>query len=106
MSNYSKIILGLGCEGLGDILCAVPAIKMLNKVYDQKINVFTYNSELFKNCPYVEVEPIINRQYPNVNENELFIETFDIRRFTHARTDLTQLHALACGFNLNQMKWM
>ena len=41
MSNYSKIILGLGCEGLGDILCAVPAIKMLNKAYDQKIKVLT-----------------------------------------------------------------
>ena len=98
--SYRRIMIGLGCKGLGDILCAVPAIKMLHKSYNQKITVLTYSPELFKNFPYVEVEEIINGQYPEIKEDELFMETFEIHKFIHARTDLTQLHALACGFQL------
>ena len=90
-----KIILLLGCNGIGDTLCAIPTIKHLNKVYNKNIHVFTYQPEIFKNFPYIT----LTDNY-NAGENDLLIESFKVGSFVHTRTDIRQLHAISSGFQL------
>jgi len=91
----SKILVLIGSQGLGDILCSIPTIRKLYEVYQQKIHVFTYNTELLKNYPYI----ILSDNY-NTEEGDIFIETFRPDKFTHSRTDIRQLHAISSGFQL------
>jgi ADP-heptose:LPS heptosyltransferase len=90
-----KILVLVGSHSLGDTLCAIPTIKYLSKLYDKKIHVFTYQPDLFKNCPYV----ILSDNY-NVEEDDLLIESFKVDKFVHTRTNIIQLHSLSAGFQL------
>jgi len=85
-----KIVLG--CQGMGDILCSIPAIKYMSRIYNQKIKVFTYNAEILKNFPFIElIDYIPNDAY----------HTFDIQKYLHHKTDIRQLHAISLGFQLS-----
>ena len=90
-----KIILLIGCRGIGDTLSAIPTIKHLNKVYNKNIHVFTYQPEIFKNFPYVTLVDNYN-----AGENDLLIHTFRPDLFVHTRIDIRQLHAISSGFQL------
>jgi len=97
----NKILVLIGSHSVGDTICAIPTIKHLSKIYDTKIRVFTYQTELLKNYPYIT----LSDNY-NVVENELLIETFRPDLFVHTRTDIRQLHAISAGFQLlpNEME--
>ena len=90
-----KILVLIGSQSLGDTLCAIPTIKHLNKIYNKKIHIFTYQPELFKNCPYIT----LSDNY-SVDPGDIFIESFKTDKFVHTRTNIIQLHALSSGFQL------
>lgn len=93
-----KIGIILSCNGLGDILSSVPIIKFLYKYYKYKINVFTYNKDIFKNYPY-----IISYDYSEYKKYEEELElhsTFQVGKNVHARLDIRQLHANEFGIQL------
>jgi ADP-heptose:LPS heptosyltransferase len=90
-----KIILLIGCNGIGDTLCAIPTIKHLSKVYTKNIHVFTYQPEIFKNFPYIT----LTDNY-DAGDNDFLIHTFRPDLFVHTRTDIRQLHAISSGFQL------
>lgn len=91
----SKILALIGSNSVGDTLCAIPTIKHISKIYEQKIHVFTYQPELLKNYPYI----ILSDNY-NTEEGDMLIETFRPDKFVHTRTDIRQLHAISSGFQL------
>lgn len=97
------------CNGLGDLLCATPTIKVLSESYNQKIYVLSKMPELFKNNPYVEKSYkyssvdidyfndnfVIHNSFYNVGKkNERGIE------YKHNRIDIRQFHAINLGFML------
>jgi len=91
----SKILILIGSRSIGDTLCAIPTIKHLSKVYEKNIHVFTYQPELFKNCPYVTLSDNYDTE-----EGDIFMESFRPDLFVHTRTDIRQIHAISCGFQL------
>ena len=91
----NKILILVGSQSIGDTLCAIPTIKHISQVYNKVVHVFTYQTELFKNIPYV----ILSDNY-NVEEGDMLIETFRPDHFVHTRTDIRQIHALSSGFQL------
>jgi len=91
----NKIYVLVGCNGIGDVLSSGPMIKKLHKIYNKKINVFTYAPEIYKNVPYVEIVDNFDR-----SEGNLAIESFAINKFIHCRNDIRQIHAMAAGFQL------
>jgi len=90
-----RILVVVGSRSIGDTLCAIPTIRHLNKIYNKKIHVFTYQPELFKNYPY-----IILSESHEPKETDFFIETFRIDQFVHTKTDIRQLHAISSNFQL------
>lgn len=91
----NKISVLVGCNGIGDVLSSIPMVKKLNKLYNQKINVFTYVPEIYKNVPYVNIVNDFDK-----NEGNLAIESFAVDKFIHCRNDIRQIHAMAAGFQL------
>jgi ADP-heptose:LPS heptosyltransferase len=94
MSN--KILVLIGSKSVGDTLCAIPTIRMLNKLYNKNIHVFTYQPELLKNYPYITLSDNYNTE-----SDDLLIESFRPDIFVHTRTDIRQLHAISAGFQLH-----
>jgi ADP-heptose:LPS heptosyltransferase len=93
-----KIGIVLTCAGMGDILSSTPIIRYLYKIYNYKIPVFTYNVELFKNSPYVNIYEYSEHEKFK-NEYEL-IYTFQIDKSVHTRINLVQLHSKSVGVEL------
>lgn len=99
------------CNGLGDLICATPAIKVLSNSYCQKITILSKMPELFKNNPsvmasyksssvdmdYFREHYIMHNSFYNVGKkNERGIE------MKHNRMDLRQFHAVNLGFMLDK----
>lgn len=97
------------CNGLGDLICATPAIKKISEAYDTKILVISKMPEVFKNNPYVErsiksssvdmgyIEDnyIVHNSFYNVGKkNERGVE------YKHNTIDIRQFHAINLGFML------
>lgn len=97
------------CNGLGDLICATPAIKVISEAYQQKITIVSKLPELFKNNPYVDKSYkyssidvdyfkenfVIHNSFYNVGKkNERGIE------YKHNRIDIRQFHAINLGFML------
>ena len=91
----NKIFVLVGCNGIGDVLSSIPMVKKLHTVYNQKINVFTYVPEVYKNVPFVNIVERFDK-----SEGNLAIESFAVNNFVHCATDIRQLHAMAAGFQL------
>jgi len=91
----NKIIVLVGSRSLGDTLCSIPTIKHLSKIYDKNIHVFTYQSNLLKNYPYITLSDNYNTE-----NGDILIESFRSDKFVHTRTDIRQLHAISAGFQL------
>jgi ADP-heptose:LPS heptosyltransferase len=90
-----KILVLIGSQSVGDTLCAMPSIKHLSDVYNQKIHVFTYQKELLKNFPYI----ILTDNYVP-EQDDIFIQTFRPDLYLHTRFDIRQFHAISSGFQL------
>ena len=97
------------CNGIGDLICATPTIKVLSQSYGQKITVLSNIPELFKENIYVEASYkyasvdidyfnehyIIHNSFYNVGKkNERGIE------YKHNKIDIRQFHAINLGFML------
>jgi ADP-heptose:LPS heptosyltransferase len=106
------ICLNLGdCNGLGDLICATPTIKVLSESYGQKITIVSKMPELFKMNPYVEGSykvSSIDWQYFNANyimhnsfynvgkKNERGVEAH------HNKMNIVNFHAIHLGFMLGK----
>ena len=99
------------CNGLGDLICATPAIKKISEAYDTKILVISKMPEVFKNNPYVERSIksssvdmgyvkdnyIVHNSFYNVgSKNERGVE------YKHNTIDIRQFHAINLGFMLGK----
>jgi ADP-heptose:LPS heptosyltransferase len=93
-----KIAIVLSCNGIGDILSSIPLIRYLFKNYNYKIPVFTYNTSIFKNFPYIDVYHYNDLHLYNEEFN--FYSTFQIHKNVHTRVDIRQLHANELGIQL------
>lgn len=97
------------CNGLGDLICATPTIKVLSESYGKRITVLSKMPELFKNNPSVEKSYkyssidvdffaenyIMHNSFYNMGKkNERGIE------YKHNRIDIRQMHAINLGFQL------
>lgn len=107
-----SICLNLGdCNGLGDLICATPTIKVLSDSYGKKITVLSKMPELFKMNPYVDgsyktssidwdyfnSNYIMHNSFYNVGKkNEKGIE------YHHNKIDIRQFHAIHLGFMLSK----
>lgn len=98
------------CNGIGDLICATPTIKVLAKSYGEPITVLSKMPELFKMNPnvaksykyssidveYFNEHYVIHNSFYNVGKkNEKGIE------YKHNRMDIRQFHAINLGFMLN-----
>jgi ADP-heptose:LPS heptosyltransferase len=98
-------------NGLGDLICATPTIRVLAKSYQQKITVVSKMPELFKEFVWVEASYkstsidwdyfkenyIIHNSFYNVGQkNEKGVELH------HNRIDIRQFHAINLGFMLTK----
>jgi len=90
-----RILVLVGSHSIGDTLCAIPTIRHLSQVYNKKIHVFTYQKELLKNFPYIE----LTNDY-NAGSNDILIESFRPDKLLHTRIDIRQFHAISAGFQL------
>lgn len=90
-----RIFVLIGSQGLGDTLCAIPAIKHLSIAYNEKIHVFTYHTELLKNYPYIT----LCDNYTDEDQSTI-LHSFRPDIFLHNRIDIRQMHALSLGFQL------
>lgn len=98
-----------GGMGLGDTLCATPAIRKISQSYGKKVSVISHHQEIFKNLPYIEN----NYQY-SVENLEMVRKqyevhsTFDISYKPngvcnkHNVMDIRQFHAINLGFMLTK----
>lgn len=93
-----KIGIILSCRGLGDILSSIPTIRYVHKTYKYKVPVFTYNTEIFKNFPYVDVYEF--DEYEKYKDEFEIISTFQIHDNIHTKVDIRQLHARKLGIEL------
>jgi hypothetical protein len=99
------------CNGLGDLICATPAIKKISEAYGKKVLVISKMPEVFKNNPYVErsikvssidmgfvrENYIVHNSFYNVGKkNEKGIE------YKHNTIDIRQFHAINLGFMLGK----
>lgn len=50
----NRIALCLACRGIGDSLCATPAIRKLHRAGDLPIDLYTWHPELFRGNPHVD----------------------------------------------------
>lgn len=97
------------CNGIGDLLCATPAIEKISKSYETKILVLSKFPELFKLNPYVlksyktasvdhdyiKKHYVVHNSFYNVGKkNELGIE------YKHNMIDIRQYHEANLGFML------
>lgn len=97
------------CNGLGDLICATPTIKVLSESYGKKITVISKMPELFKMNPHVEKSYkstsidweyfeqnyLMHNSFYNMGKkNERGIE------YKHNRIDIRQMHAINLGFQL------
>lgn len=97
------------CNGLGDLICSTPAIKVLSESYGKKITVLSKMPELFKMNPNVEKSfksssvdmdyfnehYIMHNSFYNMGKkNERGIE------YKHNRIDIRQIHSINLGFQL------
>lgn len=99
----------------GDTLAATPTLRYLSQSHEQRINVVTYNTHIFKNNPHVD-SCISFIDFESVNkENIVKYESFTNagrrdgngieKKFSHI--DLRQIHAFDLGFQLmpHQMEY-
>jgi len=97
------------CNGLGDLICATPAIKKISEAYETKVLVISKMPEVFKNNPHVEKSVkvssidmqyvkdnyIVHNSFYNVGKkNERGVE------YKHNTIDIRQFHAINLGFML------
>ena len=97
------------CNGLGDLICATPAIKKISEAYESKITVLSKMPEVFKNNPHVEKSYksssvdmeyfeehyLMHNSFYNMGKkNERGVE------YKHNRIDIRQMHAINLGFTL------
>ena len=94
---------------MGDTFCASPTLKRLYYAYNQKINVVTYNTQVFKNNPYAQ-RLLSFDEFSKINTNKdiEILDSFVLagqrnqfgmeRKFSHV--DLRQTHANDLGFQL------
>ena len=97
------------CNGLGDLICATPAIKKISEAYESKITVLSKMPEIFKNNPHVEKSYksssvdmeyfeehyLMHNSFYNMGKkNERGVE------YKHNRIDIRQMHAINLGFTL------
>jgi len=97
-----NIAVVLDCSGMGDIISSIPTIKILYSLYKKNISVFTHNTELLKNYPYINENPINNSEIDKISKdpNWLLLKTFDTSKSIHPRIDIRQFHATNLGFQL------
>ena len=62
-----KILLKIHGHGLGDVLCATPALRKLSKAYESKISIKSKYPVLFNKNPYVDCNFFL---HDNVDESE------------------------------------
>jgi len=111
-----RILISIPSSGIGDTLCATPAIKKIFKAENQLIDVITHHPEVFKNNEFVyriyDINTYQNNKHDSYNK---LLATYD-RKFTtfkycgardnekiqkkHASFDLRRLHAADLGFDL------
>ena len=99
------------CNGLGDLICATPAIRKVSEAYNQKITIISQMPELFKNNPYVD------KSYKNSSIDMDFFNQFYLMHnsfynmgkkndkgieYKHNRIDIRQVHAINLGFMLSK----
>lgn len=95
-----NIAIVLGCSGMGDIISSIPSIRLLHKLYNQKIVVFTHNVDLLKNYPYIEVKYIEEKFEPLEDPKWSVLDTFNTEVDRHPRMDIRQFHASKLGIQL------
>ena len=97
-----KVLAVVECQGLGDIIASIPAIKVMSEIiYKKPISVATHVPEIFKNVPYVDEVHHIDEHIKNCH----IIRTFNfdkIKKYevSHEKMDIRQFHAICCGFML------
>jgi len=87
---------------MGDIISSIPTIRFLYNLYKKNILVFTYNPELLKNYPYINVKKYNDNEINKISKdaNWLIFDTFNLERDIHSRTDIRQFHANKLGIQL------
>ena len=110
MSKVKPVCLNLSeCNGLGDLICATPAIKKISEAYETQITVLSKMPEVFKknahvaksyksssvDMDYFEENYLMHNSFYNMGKkNERGVE------YKHAMTDIRQMHAINLGFTL------
>jgi len=97
-----NIAVFLSCSGMGDIISSIPTIRLLHKLYKKNILVFTHNTELLKNYPYIDVKNFNNNEIDKLSKdsNWLVFDTFNLSKDIHPRIDIRQFHANKIGVQL------
>ncbi len=97
-----NIAVQLDCSGIGDIISSVPSIRLLHKLYKKNILVFTHNTEILKNYPYIDVKIIDENEIDKISKdsNWTLLKTFDLSKDIHPRIDIRQFHANKLGIQL------
>jgi tetratricopeptide (TPR) repeat protein/ADP-heptose:LPS heptosyltransferase len=96
--QLEKIAIVLNCEGMGDCLYAMAAIKKLFSVLSAEANfvLFTHHPELFLRFPFVEaVYPIQNKL--DLNNFQKRIVLFDTSKLTHYLVDTFDFISIPAG---------
>tara|TARA_R100000152_G_C6781219_1_gene215254 strand:- start:3194 stop:5914 length:2721 start_codon:yes stop_codon:yes gene_type:complete len=90
------------CRGLGDILSTTPSLRKLSKAYREKIDIITYNPEVFKNNPYVNKIFLWEENVEKIKEQYNKEDIHDVawsHQLNHS-FDIRALHAKYLGFGL------
>ena len=90
------------CNGLGDILSTTPSLRKLSKAYGEKIDIITYNPEVFKNNPYVNKIFLWEEDVEKIKEQYNEEDVHDVvwsSQLNHS-FDIRALHAKYLGFGL------
>jgi len=99
----------------GDTLAATPTLRYLSQSHNQKINVVSHRTDIFKNNPYVSSRLSFTEFYELKLDNITKYESFTFagrqdnngveKKFSHI--DTRQLHAMDLGFQLmpHQMEY-
>jgi len=111
INNYTNVKMSniyylINSNSFGDTLAATPTLRYLSKSHKQKLNVVTFNKNVFDNNPYVEqclsFDEYVQREghivyksftYPGQKDGNGIEKKF-------SRIDTRQLHAMDLGFQL------
>lgn len=97
-------------RALGDAICATPTIKKLYESYQQKINVISDHTDIFKKNPYVDryyKSNALNIDF--IKENFIYHNSFHHIgkkndwnvEYKHNNIDIRQFHSVMLGFMLS-----